>query len=203
MDPQRQFWVSCPIPLSPSHAPGIGIAHRPRHPAVQVGQPPDFRSRFGQVAVDDPEVAAERALEPVPRVLAERRVSVHALRDERMGELEQESPRTGRKQDGRFAVQTPGLAAWAVQAETVVSLGSRERLLCQRRGWSSPVCLRTRVEDTRQAGRPSLGPPRGCGVSREHEGPQPRGGRAGPGLDPGSPHALWGSPQIPSRDAYG
>ncbi len=96
MDPQREDGIT------------RGVAG-PADPPVQRVQSPDLSARRRQRAVDDPLVAAERAVQAAPRILPEVGVLVDPGGHGRVRELEQQRPGTDAQDQHRLAVELPRL----------------------------------------------------------------------------------------------
>ncbi len=84
----------------------LGLPHIAAHPGVNRVEPLDCAVGGGAVAKHQVHRRADRAVQPPPRVLLEARVMGHALRDERMSDLEQQRGRTGAEQH-RLAIDPP------------------------------------------------------------------------------------------------
>jgi len=107
------------------------VTDRTGHAGVEAVEARDLRAGGRRRAVDDPEVRAQRPREPPPWVGAEVGVLADAFRDERMPDLEQQRVRTGTEEEGRLAVEPPGLRAGAVEACQIAGRG-RQRSLGRR-----------------------------------------------------------------------
>ena len=78
-------------------------------------EPADLGPGRGGRAVDDAQVAPQRAVEAAPRVGPEVGVLGDAGRDRRVGDLQEQGARPGAEQQHRLAVEAPGLGAGAEQ----------------------------------------------------------------------------------------
>ena len=120
VDPQPELRVARVVGRRAAHGAGERVADRAADPAVELVQAADLGPGLGGRPVDDREVAPQRAAEPAPGVGPEVAVLVDALGDQRMGDLHEQRPRSGPEQQRRLAVEPPGHAVGAVQAERVV-----------------------------------------------------------------------------------
>ncbi len=101
----------------------LAITDRPADLAMQQVEPPDLPPGPRRGAVHHRQVAPEGALQAPPRIGPEIAVLVDALGNERVGDLEQERPRTRGKEQERLAVEPPCLAVGPVQAGVVGGRG--------------------------------------------------------------------------------
>ena len=90
----------------------------PRSPRPTIPRWSAFSRRIsaraaGRRAVDDPQVAPQRAVEPAPWIGPEVGVLVDAGRDRRVGELQQQRARPGAEQQHRLAIEPPRLGPGA------------------------------------------------------------------------------------------
>ena len=81
---------------------------------------PDLRPCRRRRPVDDPQEAPQRALQPGPRIRPEVAVLIDALGDQRVGDLQEQGPRSRREQQHCLPVEAPGLTAGAIQTQVRV-----------------------------------------------------------------------------------